>query len=45
LSSAQASTVRAIEVEVRLRKKIPGSSPPRFLSDVLRRRFFLPNQQ
>lgn len=45
LSSAQASTVRAIEVEVRLRKKIPGSSPARFLTDVLRRRFFLSNQQ
>jgi prepilin-type N-terminal cleavage/methylation domain-containing protein len=45
LTSAQASAVRAIEVEVRLRRKIPGTSPARFLSDVMRRRFFLPNQQ
>jgi len=45
LSTAQAGQVKAIEVEVRVRRRVPGTSPSRFLSDVYRRRFFLPNQQ
>jgi prepilin-type N-terminal cleavage/methylation domain-containing protein len=45
LSAAQAGQVRAIEVEVRVSRRIPGTAPSRFLSDIFRRRFFLPNQQ
>ncbi|MBM4280082.1 MAG: prepilin-type N-terminal cleavage/methylation domain-containing protein [Deltaproteobacteria bacterium] len=45
LTAAQAGRVRAVEVEVRLRRRVPGTQPARFVSDVVRRRFFLPNQQ
>jgi prepilin-type N-terminal cleavage/methylation domain-containing protein len=45
LSSTQAAQVKALEIELRLRRKIPGTQPARFIDDVLRRRFFLPNQQ
>jgi prepilin-type N-terminal cleavage/methylation domain-containing protein len=45
LAATDAQRVKAIEVEVRMRRSVPGAQPARTLADVVRRRFLLPNQQ